>query len=264
MHRLLLVLSLCLSLSQAFAQDETVAATQTNELVTRDPQALNLLAQSVAIMGGKAPADSVASGTVELVEGSKTSSGTIRVLTRGLDQSAEDVVTAEQERKLIYSKGLAVEAKEASAEVQSLESASTSQVATFPLVLLASFLNAPDAAFEYVGPESLDSGKAHHIRVWRSFSAQPKLAHLAKFSIRDVWLDATSLLPVKIAYVRRAARGAAPETSVEVFFADYRSASGVLYPFFVLESLNGTPWATITVQQVTFNSGLTDADFPIQ
>jgi hypothetical protein len=28
--------------------------------------------------------------------------------------------------------------------------------------------------------------------------------------------------------------------------------------------MNGTPWATITIQNVSFNNGLTDADFPVQ
>ena len=92
----------------------------------------------------------------------------------------------------------------------------------------------------------------------------PRLRHLAGFSVKELWIDASSRLPRKLAYERRAASGAAPRIPVAVFFSDYRNVGGVLYPFRIEKSLNGTPWATITIQNVAFNTGLTDADFPVE
>src|SRR3970282_1368534 len=68
----------------------------------RDPQAVAILQQSVAAMGGVVPSDSVATGTVVLVAGSKTEKGTIRILTRSLNQTAERIVTPEGQRAVIY------------------------------------------------------------------------------------------------------------------------------------------------------------------
>ena len=42
-----------------------------------------------------------------------------------------------------------------------------------------------------------------------------------------------------------------------------KARSGVLDPFKIEKSLNGTPWTTITIQNVAFQTGLSDNNFPI-
>ena len=64
------------------------------QAVTRDPQAALLVAKAVMAMGGTVPSNSLATGTVELVEGSLQESGTVRILTRGLDQTREEFQTS--------------------------------------------------------------------------------------------------------------------------------------------------------------------------
>jgi hypothetical protein len=90
------------------------------------------------------------------------------------------------------------------------------------------------------------------------------LQKLAPFSARDIWFNSTSALPVKLAYSRRAGQGAVPSFEVEVFFSDYTNAGGVLYPMEIQKSYNGTPWETITIHSVTFNTGLTDTQFQVE
>jgi hypothetical protein len=38
----------------------------------------------------------------------------------------------------------------------------------------------------------------------------------------------------------------------------------VLYPFQINKSYNGTPWEAITIQSVSFNTGLTTAQFQVE
>ncbi len=230
----------------------------------RNPQAVALVQQAVTVMGGVAPADSVATGTIDLVAGSKAETGTIRILTRGVDQTAEEIVTPDGTRQVVYSREQAREAEGNSAKPLQLELVVTSQSACFPLPLLAAALNHPDTAFEYLGQETLDGLAVHHIRFWNTFSSNPKLRHLAEFSVKDLWIDAASGLPHKLSFDRRAAGGAEPRIPVEVFFSDYRNVSGVLYPFRMEKHFNGTPWATITINNVQLNAGLTDAAFPVE
>src|SRR5437879_5170766 len=71
----------------------------------RDPQAVAILQRALAAMGRPAPTDSVATGTAVLVAGSTTETGTIRILTRRLDQSAEYFQTPAESRVVIYSRG---------------------------------------------------------------------------------------------------------------------------------------------------------------
>jgi hypothetical protein len=56
----------------------------------------------------------------------------------------------------------------------------------------------------------------------------------------------------------------APRIPIEVFFSDYRNVGGVLYPFSIRKSLNGTPWTTIAIAQVQVNTGLKASDFVLQ
>ncbi len=240
---------------------------QAQQVPQRDPQAVAILQAAAAAMGGTVPNDSVATGSVVIVAGSKTDTGTIRILTRGTNQTAELIQISDGTRTLIYSRGQAAERDSASSKRQSLELSASSQSPNFPLPVLAGALSDPDAAFQYLGQEALLGFPVHHIRFWKTFPANPRLAHLAEFSKKDIWIDVGSLLPRKVYFQRfegRASRGPSPGIRFEVSFLNYRSINGVLYPFRIEKSLNGTPWVTITVQTVIFNTGLTEADFPLR
>ena len=232
--------------------------------VPRDPRVLGILVQSLATMGGTVPRDSVATGTVVLVAGSLTETGTVRILIRGVDQSAALVQTQDRSRQDTYSRGLASLKEGSSTKALSLELATSSQWPGFPLILIAAALNNPDIAFQYVGLETLDGLGVHHVRFWNTYASNLRLKHLTDFSVKDLWIDAASGLPVKLSFERRAAGGSEPRIPMEVFYSDYRNVSGVLYPFLIKKSLNGTPWATITIVNVAFNTGLTEADFAVQ
>jgi len=230
----------------------------------RDPSAVAVLQQSLAVMGGVVPADSVATGTVTITSGSKTESGTIRILTRGLNQTAEEFEMPDGKWSDIFSGGLGAHKAADKLEEQSLEWACSAQSASFPLVLISSVLNNLDSAFEYVGLEESGGAKLHHIRISNTFAWNAKLKHLSEFSIRDLWLDAASGLPRRLSYERRAAGGAEPRIPMEVRYSDFRTVGGILYPFRIERDFNGTPWATIKVLSVTFTVGLSGSAFPVR
>ncbi len=230
----------------------------------RDPQAVAILQQSLAAMGGSVPTDSVATGTIVVVAGSTTETGTIRILSRGADQSSEQIHTTTGNRAVIYSRGFANETRGTTVNSLQMELVVSSQSPDFPLPLFVGALSNSDFAFQYVGQETLDGSPVQHIRFWNTFSSKPRLQKVAEFSVKDVWVDAASGLPRKLSYDRRAGGGSAPRIPVAIFFSDYRNIGGVLYPFLIKKSYNGTPWTTITIQNVAFNTGLTDANFPVQ
>ncbi len=236
----------------------------TQQMPQRDAQALAVLQQSVAAQGKTGPADSAATGNLTLVEGSTTSSGTIRILTRGLDQSLEQMQFSDGNRSVTFSKDQASEAQGTLSQRSSMELAATSQCPDFPLPLLVAALKNPDSALQFIGLETLNGSSMYHLRFWNTFASNPRLQQFAEFSTRDLWIDSATGLPYKLYYLRRAATGPVPQIPVEVTYSDYRKVGGVLYPFLIQKSFNGTPWATITITSVTFNNGLTDADFSVQ
>lgn len=190
--------------------------------------------------------------------------GTIRIRMQGLDQASEELLLADGVRKAIYSRLRAATEDAEGRKTRSLEWAASTHAPLFPATVVAQGLTDPDFALEYMGFEKLGAADAHHIRIWNTFSSNPKLKALAEFTEKHIWIDAASGLPVKLYGEERFAGGAVPRVPIEVQYADYRNVGGVLYPFQIKKSLNGSPWATITIQSVTLNSGLRDADFPVR
>ena len=255
--RFVLSFLLLLSSSPCLNSQQSVATPE------RDPQAAAILQQSIVAFAKTSPTDSSANGTVTIVEGSTTQSGSIQILTRGAAQTMETLNLPGGQRSVTYSNGDAKEVIGSQATIPRLELIVTDQSADFPLPLLLWALNNSDEAFLYIGQETLNGTSTQHIQVWNTFASKPRLGKLAPFSARDIWFDTSSSLPLKIAFSRRAGGGAVPAIPVEVLFSNYTNVGGVLYPFQINKSYNGTPWQTITIQNVSFNTGLTDAQFQV-
>jgi len=240
------------------------AAILAQQAPQRDAQAVYMVAQSVSAMGGIVPPSSLAVGAMDLVEGSSQETARIRTVTRGLEESREEFQTSQGLRGAVYSRGFAAELSNTGLKPTSMEFAASSQSPCFPLILLASALNNPDFTFEYLGQESLDGSPVHHIRFWNTYRSDSRLQHLADFSVKELWIDAFSGLPRKLAYDQREAAGAAPSIRIEAYYSDYRNVGGVLYPFLIRRSYNGTPWATIRIENVTLGIALSDSDFQVR
>ncbi len=235
-----------------------------SQVAQGDLRAIALVSQTVAAMGGTVPSSTSATGTVALVEGSLEEFGRIRILTRGMDESREEIQTLSVNRGRIYANGLAAKVEGTAKEIASLELAASSQTPNFPLAVLAGALQEPDFSFEYLGLEDLNGVLAHHVRFWNTYASQPKLQSLTEFTVKAVWIDASTGLPRKIAYDQREAGGAAPSVAVAATYSDYRNVGGVLYPFLIERDYNGTPWATIRIDSVTLNAGVSDAEFTVK
>jgi|SRR5580704_2964811 hypothetical protein len=230
----------------------------------KDSQAIALLQKSIKTMAQTGPLDSTASGDIQIVAGSQTSQGTIRILTKGENESFVEFTTDIETRGLIYSSGQANERLAGKTKILPMELVVTSQAAEFPIPLLSALLNDPNTSFQYVGAEISNGLSLEHVRTWNSFASSPTHSVLSSFSTRDIWIDTSSGLVQKISFAKRAAQGASPSIPVTLVFSDYRVVSGVAYPHSIKKSVNGTPWATITIQSVTFNNGLNDSQFTVQ
>jgi hypothetical protein len=231
----------------------------------RAPQADKLLQSALTAMGGTAPPDSTATGKVVVVEGSKTLDGAIRILTRGTDQSAEHIELPGENRSVIHSRGESNETARGVVKWSPLEISATSYSPDFPLPLLAAAFADPNTALEYIGEETIEGAPTHHIRFWNTYGSNHRLReHLSEFTRKDVWLDASTGLPNKLAYERREGHGAVPRIRMEIFYSDWRIVTGVNYPHRIEKTWNGTPWITITVDKVAVQTGLSDTDFPVK
>jgi hypothetical protein len=254
-----------LSVLLSFALVAPISAEQspTQATVPRDTQAVAILQQAVAAMGG-APSDSTFNGTVTATIGSQSQTGTIQVFTLGTNQSQEVIALPDFSQTTTYSGWMASQANGSATTQVSSQLAATSQTALFPSPLLVGALNSPDYALQYVGIENVGGAPANHIRVWNTFaSSLTYFQPVSSFTTRDIWLDQTSSLPVKITFTQQAASGASFKTLVELDFSNYQQSGGFTYPSLIQKSVNGTPWLTISIQTLAFNTGLQSSQFQV-
>ncbi len=262
MHRFRLLPLLGLFLVLSFSAKGQQAPKSPPTPLERDAQALSVLKQSFAAMGGALPTDTLATGTITIVAGSTTKSGTVRILSRGTDQTVEDIQTESARHVTVFSGVVAAETKAGTTNRLAFEPSASSQCYDFPLPLIAWALSNRDAALVYVGLESIEGGQAHHIRLWNTFFSA-KHRPPAGFNVRDLWIDAATNLPLHLALEKRESGGDAPRIPLVYTYSDFRNVNGVLLPFQIQKSLNGTPWTTITISSANINTGLTNTDFPV-
>jgi hypothetical protein len=255
-----LAVSLALSLAITFP---ALPQTAQSPLPTPDVAAAQAVSQSAAALGSL-PTDLTATGSVHVVAGSLVEDGTIQILARGTSQSAENCSTPSAQRQALYSNGRLVLVEGSIASKASYERAAVGHAADFPLQLLANALTSPDYSFQTVGVDQVSGRAALHIRFWNTYNSIPGLQPVAPFSLQDLWIDQTSHFPLQLAYVERVAGGYAPSIPMEVTYSGYQNVSGVMFPFSIQKSRDGTPWQTITIQRVSLNNGLTDANFTAQ
>jgi hypothetical protein len=229
----------------------------------RDAQATALLQGSITAMGQTIPSDSVATGTVTILAGSDTEQGTIRILTRGASQTSVQMQTSTWNTSVIFSNGEANSINGSANVSLPLETVASSQSVYFPQQFLGTVLNNPDESIQYVGLETVNGASAQHVLVWNTYNSNPSMQFLSSFTATDIWLDSTSGLPRRIQYIHRDGGGAAPKILRTVDYSNYQTVQGINFPMTITESVNGTVWATSTIQSVNFNTGLSETNFPV-
>jgi hypothetical protein len=236
--------------------------TTTTSAPQRDPLAVALIQKSVSVMGVP-PSDSTATGSATIVAGSLTQQGTVTILTRGSTQTSIQFQMPNNPWTVVFASGQANKVETAQTTGYPLELAASSQCLYFPLPYLAGILSNPDYSIQFGGQEAVESSTANHIVVQNTFNSSPTYRFLSPFTVADIWIDASSGLPVKISMVRREGGGSAPKIPISVAYSNYQTVSGVRYPFTIQEYITETLWATTTIQSVIFNSGLTDSNFQV-
>jgi hypothetical protein len=241
-----------------------VNSQQSTSAQQRDPQAIALLQSSVRAMGGNVPLDSVANGTVLQTAGSLSTTGNIRILTRGTEQTSDDIQWPNCTDSNVYSSQRSVRVACGNSSALSMEEAATNQGAYSPMMLIAHFLNESDSAIQLVRLEVVSGKNTAHLRLSETYSSSAVLQRVAPFSVRDLWLDTSTALPVQLQYVQSTGQGSADQHRTFLLqYSTYQSANGYGYPSTIQVRLNGVPWRTIAVTSLSLNTGLTDGDFPV-
>jgi hypothetical protein len=132
---------------------------------------------------------------------------------------------------------------------------------------LGSLAGGPNVVLSYVGQETRGGIAVQHIRsyVYQSNSPSfpgPKTPQ--QLSTMDLFLDATTLLPLAVTYSSHPDDDANRNLPVEIDFSSYQTMSGVAVPTRIQRYLQGTLIVDLTVSAASFNTGMSLSDFTIK
>jgi hypothetical protein len=139
----------------------------------------------------------------------------------------------------------------------------------FPIFTLSNLISSANSVLTYIGPETKDGVSVIHIQSTQqqesnlSASIAVLLQHLSQM---DMYLDASTLLPVALDYNTHPDNNAALDIPVEFRFSDYRQAGSLTLPFHVQHYLNGSLFVDVQFQSASVNTGLSSSSsiFTIQ
>lgn len=135
----------------------------------------------------------------------------------------------------------------------------------FPAFSLAALASDPTLVISLVGQEVHGGQQAYHLTLLHNLSGQaPDVVSLVqRVSAVDLYLDASSLMPVVVAFNLHADNDANVDLPAEIRFGAYRSFNGVSAPTRIQKYLQNSLLLDLTVANVAVNSGVPASAFTL-
>ena len=240
------------------------------QTTTSAPQPLSVLQQAYAAMAGTTAVNDVTlTGTAQRIAGSDDETGTVTY----------KAVPGSSRLDLNLSKGTRSEIRGIGANGPGgnwigpdgvVHEISSHNLLTdpgwFQVFTLSNLISSTSAVLTNVGNETKNGVSVIHITSSKpNANAPPRAAQLWQhLSQIEIYLDASTLLPVALDFNTHPDNNALLDIPVEFRFSDYRPVGTLNIPFHVQQSLNGSLFLDIQFQQASINSGLSSSAFPIQ
>jgi hypothetical protein len=258
----LLVFVLFLASPGRSQQSETP---QTQTTATKDPQALNIANQVIAVAGGNSTilhvTDYTASGTITYHQGQEVQ-GSIKVSGLGLTEFREDSILPTGVQSFSINSTGAVLSKNEKGMVRNLNYKYQAPLMKSSVVIpswqLAAALNDPLFAVSYKGTTQIDGNTVYDIRIQVSPPGPPDPnGIIAEYFGADFFIDITTL------QVRMTQDVVGRHSERKVRYSGYKPVNGVLVPLSIDEEIGGQRIRTIQLDQIVLNTGLQDSDFDL-
>lgn len=265
MKRIFLGLAvLFLAVQVAFPQSTTTVAVS-------DPQAIALAAKALAALTGSTSiTDVTLSGTVTRTAGSDVETGSVTLKALGTGNSRMDLNTTAGTRSEIrtnaggFPQGVWI-GLDGTSNTMAGHNLMTDPVWFFPVFSILSQASSTNVLSTYVGQETRNGESVQHLRFTQPFSAaNDPSGILTSLTAEDLYLDATSFLPVAVLFDTHADQDELTNITVEIDFSNYQSSGAASVPGRIRKLLNNSLSLDITIQSATLNSGLSQSAFSVQ
>lgn len=254
-----LLIGFLLLASAAYPQSSPAPSTSSAQAVALANQALSALTGSIQVN------DVTLTGTGTRTAGSDVETGSVSLKALGSWQARLDLTVAGGTRSEIRDldsnsapQGFWI-GLDGTINSMSNHNCATDAAWFFPALSVLSQLSNPNLLVTYVGNETRGGVSLQHLH----FVIQNPVATgiFQQLSAEDVFLNASSYLPVAITFNAHPDNDAGSNIPEEIDFSNYQAVNGVQVPFRIQKLLNGSVLFDLTVQSATLNSGLTAAAF---
>ena len=242
-------------------------AQQASTGVTQDPTAVSLARNSVAALsGGVQISDITMTGSATRTAGSDTETGSITLKALGNPNSRFDLVLTSGTSSEIRNasggtpQGLWITSDGVS-HAMATHNTFTDAAWFAPELTVLSQLSNPNLLVSYVGQETRAGAAVQHLHFAIQSASTDPTGFFQGLSAEDVYLDASTFLPVALVFNTHPDSDASTNIPVEIDFSSYQSVRGVQVPFRIQKLLNGTLFLDVTIESVQVNSGLSSAAF---
>jgi len=259
------VLVLCLALISVVAPWR-VAQAQT---ATKDPKAVSVLMSAIEAAGGVdtvgALKDMSASGSITYFWAGKEVVGSVAIKGLGVDRFRFDATLPDGRLSCVV-RGTTGFARDQNGKVSQfpLHKALSADNLMFFIPRLVLWVTDPNIGVQYMGTTRVQGALVHHISIQRAPPSQLAGATAAKLSqvmSKDLYIDSTTSLVNRIEDQIYPVGTVTDPLPHAVLFSDYRTVNGIALPFSADERIDGVTVSRLALDDVVFNTGLTDSAF---
>jgi hypothetical protein len=241
-------------------------AQQTSPVVAQNSTAVALATKSIALLSGSVQiVDVTLTGTATRVAGSDTGSGALTLRALGTSNSRMDLRLSDgtySEIRTAQSGALQGQwlAPGGSYNNMAAHNCITDAAWFFPSLSVLTQLSNPNLIATYIGQETKAGVGVYHLQLSIQSPTDPT-GLLQQLSAEDVYLSASTYLPLALVFQTHPDNDALTNILVEVDFSNYQAVNGVQIPFHIQKSLNGSLFLDMSIQSATLNSGLSVSAF---
>jgi hypothetical protein len=253
------------------------AQSSTTPSAQKDPQAITILSQAMATLGGAVAISAIKdySGTGTMVfhqSPTEQVNGTVTVSGLGIGEFRMDSNLSTGTRSYSISQDGRTNRKREDGTVSHfppvgpIPSSDAFPYVTpifpsgtgFPNEEAFAAVNSPELNVSYKGLVQLDGRSVHDIQVQRGLTGNPNPNNpMSQYNTMDFFIDASTL---QIAMTQ----DTVPKGIVhQIRYSDYRPVRGISVPFSISEQMAGQHTWDIQLNQIVFNNGLQDSDFTL-
>ena len=227
------------------------------------PQPGALLIQSAGLLTGSvALNDATLTGTAELIAGSDEETGTATYRTLP-NANRLDLVLSGGTRSEIHSTANGVASgtwigPDGTSHAMANHNLMT-DAGWFPAFTLRNLVASSTTVFVYVGQETRNGAAVIHVTASLPSPNLPgDIATLTQHLTQvEVYLDATTLLPVSYAFSSHPDNNALLDIPTEIRYSNYQSFGGAQIPLHVQRYINNTLSIDLQLQNASLNTGIT-------